>query len=205
MQRLLRRLGWIAFALIGVTILASLPSIWGDLVYPLRYQEEILRSSTEFNLPPSLVAGVIFTESHFNPQATSRVGARGLMQLMPATAAGIAQRLEDPNFTPDKLYDPATNIRYGSYYLRNLLDRYNGDIDVALAGYNGGPGVAGRYAISRDAPIPLETSGFIVKVKRARDTYSKIYGQDLASNIGEKLRQEEPKTLFDKVFGWIFT
>lgn len=213
-HRRIRRLLWLLFAASGVLVLVLLPKIWGDLVYPLRYKEEILTAAKEFNLEPTLITGVIFTESHFNPRATSRVGARGLMQLMPGTAAGIANKLGDTSYTADKLYEPATNIRYGSYYLRSLLDRY-GEVDVVLVGYNGGPGVANRYAVSRSAPIPQESAQFITKVKRARDAYTELYGADLSrapadpsaprSDLATKLkREDQPRSFWDQLFSWVF-
>lgn len=213
-QRRVRRILWLTLAAIGVLVLVLLPKIWGDLVYPLRYQEQILAAAEEFNLEPTFICGVIFTESHFNPQATSRVGARGLMQIMPATAVGIARQLGVENFTVDQLYDPNVNIRFGSYYLRNLLDRYS-ETDVVLAAYNGGPGVANRYAASRSAPIPQETAGFIVKVKRAQAKYLELYGAklgylppeptptrlDLENQLKEATQQP---SFWDRLIGWIF-
>ena len=220
-QRRLRRILWLMLAAIGVVILVLLPKIWGDLVYPLRYQDEIIQSASEFNVEPTFIAGVIFTESHFNPRATSRVGARGLMQIMPATGAGIARQLGVTDFSTDQLYDPAINIRFGTYYLRNLLDRYT-EQEVVLAAYNGGPGVASRYAASRSAPIPQETAGFIGKVKRAQEKYAELYGTDLQtgspagplptisetptpSDLGSKLkRDDQPPSFWHQIVGWLF-
>lgn len=205
-QRTVRRTLWIVFALAITIILVLLPRIWSDLVYPLRYENLIIQSAAEFNIPPTLLAGLIFTESRFNERATSHVGARGLTQIMPATGAGIASRLGDTDYTADKLYEPATAIRYGAYYVRNLLDRYGNDVDVALAGYNGGPGVATRYQADRNASIPAETAGFIIKVKRHRDIYRDLYGEGLitGSDISGQIRQTEPPTLWENVFGWLF-
>lgn len=211
-QRRMRRTLWLLFATLGVLVLFFLPRIWGDLVYPLRYQDHILKYSKEFNVPPTLIAGVIYTESHYNPVATSRVGARGLMQIMPATGAGLARQLGDGSYSVEKLYDPETNIRYGTYYLRSLLDTYGNDVDVVLVAYNGGSSAANRYQASRSANIPLETSGFIVKVKRARDNYAQIYGTDLSAgsattlaDLSGKVKKEETKTFWDQMFGWLFT
>ncbi len=191
-------------------ILLSLPNIWADLVYPLPQPiaDSILTSAREFNVPPSLVAGVIYVESHYNVKATSRVGARGLMQIMPATARGIANRLGETGFSEDQLYDPAVNVRYGTFYLHELLDGYNNNLDLVLAAYNGGGAAANRLAASGTGAIPLETAGFIVKVKNAQATYIRLYGEDLgtktSSNIGEKLRQTEPTSLWDRIFGRLF-
>ncbi|MBI4175103.1 lytic transglycosylase domain-containing protein [Candidatus Berkelbacteria bacterium] len=204
-RRSLHRLIWLAFAGLALIILLLLPNIWADLVYPLKYETYILQAAAEFDLPPTLIAGVIYTESRFNEKATSHVGARGLMQIMPGTGAGIAQNLgEGDLYTADKLYDPAINIRYGSYYLRNLHDRYNNNLEAVLAAYNGGPGAAGNYLETGTAYLPRETIGFIGKVKAARDTYEQIYGVDLGSNITEQIQQPAERSLWDRVFGWLF-
>ena len=80
------------------------------------------------------------------------------MQIMPATAAGIARQLGVEDFSVDQLYDPAINTRFSVAIICAIwLDRYT-EKDVVLAAYNGGPGVANRYAASRSAPIPQETS-----------------------------------------------
>lgn len=206
MSRRVHRILWLLFAATGVLVLLSLPNIWADLVYPLPtpIADNILASSEEFNVSPSLVAGVIYVESHYNPKATSRVGARGLMQIMPATARGISNRLSDVGFTEDKLYEPATNIRYGTFYLHELLDGYGNNLDLVLAAYNGGGAVANRLAASGTSAIPLETASFIVKVKHAQETYARLYGEDLGSHIGDDLRQEEPVSLWDRIFGRLF-
>src|SRR3990167_4277025 len=83
------------------------PEIWGDVIYPLEYKDEIAKSSQEFNIEKNLIAAIIYSESHFNPKAGSGAGAKGLMQLMPATAAGVAKNIEMTDYTFSNIYDPA--------------------------------------------------------------------------------------------------
>jgi soluble lytic murein transglycosylase len=106
--------------------------------YPLEYEETILAEARKHDLPPALVAGIIRQESAFDPRATSPVGARGLMQLMPATAKETAQRI-DRRIAGDGVYEPELNIQLGTAYFRQLLDGFDGNVELALAGYNGGP------------------------------------------------------------------
>lgn len=202
-QHRLRRLILALFALLGVGLILVLPRIWGDLVYPLDHEVLILDASEQYQVSPTLVAAVIYTESRFNDRAVSRVGARGLMQIMPATGAGIAKRLGEADFNTDQLFDPATNIRYGTYYLRYLLDRYDNQIDLALAAYNGGGAAANRF---RESPhlVPSETLGYVSKVQRSELRYRELYGESLGKDIANQLKEEAPPTLWEKVFGWLF-
>ncbi len=106
--------------------------------YPLEYEDTIRAQAKAHGLSAALVAGIIRQESAFDPRATSPVGARGLMQLMPGTARETAQRL-DRRLPAGALYDPKVSIELGTAYLRQLLDSFDGNVELAVAGYNGGP------------------------------------------------------------------
>lgn len=94
--------------------------------YPIRYAAEVNAAAAEFDLEPAYLYAVILAESSFRPDAVSSVGALGLMQVMPETGEWIAGKLDlSDSFTADMLTDPALNVRFGSWYLRYLLNRYS--------------------------------------------------------------------------------
>ena len=128
---------------------------------PTSFENIIKTASRRYGVEEGLIKAVIKMESNFNPKAVSHAGARGLMQLMPGTAAGLGVR---------DSFDPEQNIMAGTRFLRDMLDRYNGDVDQALAAYNWGPGNVDK---SRGAFLPRETREYLVKVKRY---YSQFVG-----------------------------
>lgn len=147
------------------------PHVWGEAVYPLDYRDSIKKYSIERNLHPNFVAAVIFTESRFHKDSVSSAGAVGLMQLMPATAGGIAAELGEPM---GNLRDPGTNIKYGTYYLRELMDKFDGNTEIVSAAYNAGAGRADQYR-TEGVPLPFETQNFIQKIKKAQINYEEVY------------------------------
>lgn len=165
----------------GLLIFAifALPRILAEIAYPLEYEEIIIAEAKAHDLDPFLVAAVIYAESRYNPRAMSYVGARGLMQLMPTTASGIAGRMGDSDFTVDKLFDPQTNIEYGTFHLQGLMGRYNRNVPAALAGYNGGGGVGDRYIRGDRTTIPRETLNYVTKVTNAEKQYRSLYADRL--------------------------
>lgn len=115
-------------------------------------EDVVSRASRRYGVEAGLIKAVIKAESNFNPRAVSPVGAQGLMQLMPATARGLG--------VTDS-FDPEQNVMAGTKFLRDLLARYNGNVDKALAAYNWGPGNVDR----KPHLLPRETREYLVKVK----------------------------------------
>lgn len=113
---------------------------FGREIYPFPYRESITHQAITNGVDPFLMVALIKTESNFNPDATSKVGARGLLQIMPDTGQWIAQQMNLMDFTTDKLYNPETSIKMGSWYLANLYKEFQGNRVLALAAYNAGRG-----------------------------------------------------------------
>lgn len=161
----------------------ALPPAWWQLLYPLRYGERLRTRSARWDLDPHLVAGLIRQESAFAPRTRSPVGARGLMQIMPATGRALA-RLEGLTYQVSRLYDPVVNIRFGTRYLRQLLDEFGDRPELALAGYNAGPHRV-RAWTQRDLSIPAEqfieeipfteTRNYVKLVLRNEMLYRRLY------------------------------
>ncbi len=146
--------------------------------YPLRYESIVNAHARNYTLDPALLAAVIYTESQFDADAESPAGAIGLMQLLPSTAEGIALRTGGGAFVVSDLLDPEINVRYGSWYLRNLLGRY-GDIETALAAYHAGQGNVDEW---REQGVGIqfpETLAYVDKVLRLRDVYRSAYADEL--------------------------
>lgn len=129
-------------------------------VPPAELDALVERNAATWQVDPALVKAVIANESGFDANATSGVGAQGLMQLMPDTAASLGVR--DP-------YDPAQNVAGGTRYLRGLLDRFGGDKRLAIAAYNAGPGAVAKYG---DVPPYRETRNYVQNVLASFDKYS---------------------------------
>ena len=141
-----------------------------------RYAKIINEISAEYNVDPSVVFAVAEVESHYNPKAESKVGAIGIMQLMPKTATWIAQCLSIEEFKEEDLYDAQTNIRFGAWYLSYLYTVFKEDWQV-FAAYNAGEGVVKNWIEDENfkkEDIPYsETAFYVKKVERAAARYAK--------------------------------
>ncbi len=136
---------------------------------------DIIRSESKIQgVSPHLVAAVIFTESHFRTKANSEVGAMGLMQLMPETASEMALNEKIPDFEVDDLYRPEVNIRLGTRYLRELLDRFPSE-EQALAAYNAGPTRVDEWNRTNSGIVYRETQAYVKNVLRHRKALKMLY------------------------------
>lgn len=188
-------------------IIASL--VIGVLVstlYPMNYKEEIKSYSYKNGIDPFLVAALINVESNYNKDAISSKDARGLMQIGPQTGLWAKDELGIENYTEDLLFDPATNIKIGTWYLTKLNTEFKGNLDNILAAYNAGSGNVSKWL--KDSQycndntnlhtIPFkETEEYVRKVKRHHKIYTIIYKpfidktfiyEDLYMNAINKLR-----------------
>ncbi len=168
----------------------SLPIAWPELIWP---------ASEQTDLDPMLVLAVIRKESLYRADAVSSAGAVGLMQVMPTTGALVAARLNEPTFSPRRLSNPETSIRYGTAYLSWLSERFEGVLPLMIGAYNAGP-----YAVSswlngpKDQPIALddwteqipyrETRRYVKAVLGAYGAYVEAYHPEQAVSIDLKAK-----------------
>jgi soluble lytic murein transglycosylase-like protein len=173
-----------AFPALGGPYQASVPAEVLFAYYPLTFGDQIRECARATGLPGHLIAGIIRQESAFDPRATSPVGARGLMQLMPLTAREVAGKV-GVGYTPDGLYDPAMSVRLGSVYFRELLDRFDGNVELALASYNGGPNRIQRLWTEKGPDAQLadfvetldldESRNYVKRILVLADSYRQLY------------------------------
>lgn len=182
-----RRAAWGGIAVLAGLVLAFLIAngtfdhAIKELTLPLQHEDVIRQQAREKNVDAALIAAVIYAESKFEDQESS-AGARGLMQITPEAAATIARNSEATSFELKDLGDPEINIRYGTFLLHELLERYDGDEAAALAAYNAGPGNADKWGGAdlsvADIPFP-ETRAYVEEVLEKRDEYRRKYAKEL--------------------------
>ena len=178
----------ICAALVAIYFLISLPTVQKKFLYPFPYRTTVENYSARWQVDKFLTIAVMKVESNFSEAAHSSSGAVGLMQIMPETAAWIAYRLEE---TPEEivcdiknLREPETNIRYGTWYLAELEDEFNGNDVLALAAYNAGRGNVREWMTKNNwdenfsdvDKIPYaETRDYVKRVLHCREKYAKLY------------------------------
>ncbi|HEX6899484.1 MAG TPA: transglycosylase SLT domain-containing protein [Thermoanaerobaculia bacterium] len=173
-----------AFPALGGAYQASVPAEILFAYYPLEHEDAIRGYAREAGVPASLVAGIIRQESAFDERATSPVGARGLMQVMPLTAQEVSRKVGIP-YRPESLYDPEVSVQLGSTYIGELLRRFDGNVELALAGYNGGPNRIQRLW-SESGPEPRmddfletldidESRNYVKRILILADSYRQLY------------------------------
>ncbi len=182
-KNILKLAAWIAGALLLMLIICGIliPSALKQY-FKLDYRDWIASYSDDNQLDPFLVSSVIFCESGFDPNAVSRAGARGLMQVMPATGKEIADLLQE-RYDEDQLFDPETSIRYGTYYLGIQMERFRNNPAAVLAAYNAGPHRVEQWineygfdSRNHIAYIPFkETDKYVDKVLLVQTIYKVLY------------------------------
>jgi soluble lytic murein transglycosylase len=173
--------------LIAVLIASAVNHAVNKLGLPLTNASVIRKQAAAKRLDPALIAGVIYAETKFEPRESS-AGAEGLMQILPETAYFIAHLSGGSAFTASDLATPSINVAYGSYYLRYLLDHYDGDEMLAVAAYNAGLANVDRWVAAAKAkggeltvatiPFP-ETRAYVERVQSAQRDYRSAYARQL--------------------------
>jgi soluble lytic murein transglycosylase-like protein len=160
----------------------SVPPYFLKMYYPIRYKDVIKKNAERNGVDPFLVMALVLQESYFNPHAKSRVGAIGLMQLMPATGQELGRQLHGV-FSVTRLTDPITNIEIGTVYLKHLINLFGGEVRLAIASYNAGQGNVAkwRHAATHKPmdefleaiPFP-ETRNYVKRVILLRSSYARM-------------------------------
>jgi soluble lytic murein transglycosylase len=173
--------------LVAVLIASGVNHAVNKLGLPLSNVGTIRKQAAEKRLDPALIAAVIYAESKFEPRESS-AGAEGLMQILPETAYFIAHLSGGSAFTASDLATPSINLAYGSYYLRYLLDHYDGNEMLAVAAYNAGLANVDRWVARAKAngreltvaaiPFP-ETRAYVERVQSAQREYRSAYARQL--------------------------
>jgi soluble lytic murein transglycosylase len=163
--------------------------LWRDawqFAWPEPYGPPVQSATREFEFDRALVYAIMREESLYRPQVESAAGARGLMQLIPPTASRIARALDVSGFSPENLYQPDTNIRFGTYHLKELLEQFDGSRAHAIAAYNAGPEAVQGW-LAREGPladdafvdsVPYgETRRYLRRVLRSYRMYRLLYAE----------------------------
>ena len=161
--------------------------MWDAHTHPKDYVDYVEQYAEEYDVPADVIWAVIKVESDFDPLAESSVGARGLMQMMPATFDWLTGKEHLGEHLPDTaLYTPEVSIRYGAYYLRYLHQKFD-NWETVFAAYNGGEGNVAKWLADPQYSdgqgnltyIPFEeTRNYVTKVKNARQAYRELYGEE---------------------------
>jgi soluble lytic murein transglycosylase len=187
-RRVLGTITAIVVAVLFVSVVASMVhQAASNLALPLSDASIIREQAAQKDLDPALIAAVIYAESKFEPRPSS-AGAQGLMQILPTTAYYLAHLSGGTRFTAGDLATPSINLAYGSYYLRYLLDHYNGDEMLAVAAYNAGltnvdewvahARARGTQLSAEAIPFP-ETREYVRRVLSAQAEYRATYPHQL--------------------------
>ena len=178
----------VLLVLAAALVLAALPGLWGRaerFLYPRKYDDMVQKWAQTYDLDPLLVDAFIRTESGFDPQATSSVDARGLMQVTEETFIWLRSKIApDEGLLFANLYDPETGIRFGCYYLHLCMERYHGDVATAAAAYHSGWGTVDALLRQEEHSADGETlqgfpynqmNHYVKKITSCYEAYQRIY------------------------------
>jgi len=187
MSRLARhknRLLYIGIILLLFVITSAIAPVIFKEMFPIPHAELVEKYAQEYHLQIPLIYAVMKAESGFREEVESPKGAIGLMQITKKTGTWIASRLEVADFSPEALKNPETNIRFGCWYLSYLMERFNGNSELALAAYNAGEGTVTAWEESglilwKDMKIQKlpyeETEKYLIRVNRIYFVYKTLY------------------------------
>ena len=177
-------ISWLMIALALVLVAGLSMFFVARRVFPLEHRDIIVENAERYDVDKYLIMAIIRAESSFRVTVVSHAGAIGLMQIMPQTGEHIASRIGVEDYTQDMLYDPAINIQFGTWYISQLIEQFNGNLDTALAAYNAGRnkvrGWLANEEFSTDGEnldyIPYtETRNFVSRVNLYRTIYRILY------------------------------
>ena len=159
-----------------------------EFLYPRKYSTAVQYWAKEYDVDPLLIYAFIRTESGFDPQAESNVGARGLMQITDETFQWIKSKIAaDEDLSFEDLYKADVNIRFGAYYVAQCLARYDGDVSTAAAAYHSGWGTVDRLLTTEGYSTDGKTlcvfpytqmQNYVVKIQRHYEKYQNLYQTD---------------------------
>jgi soluble lytic murein transglycosylase len=190
MPKIKRSIAVILLIAVSFGIAFGVDALWRLIergMHPDDFREIVDKYAAEYNVPAYVIFAVIDTESDFEPGAVSSAGAQGLMQMMPSTFEWLTSSDHlDENLSPNDIFEPEVSIRYGTYYLRYLFEKFY-NWDTVFAAYNGGEGNVAKWLKDRrysdtngnltDIPFK-ETREYVKKVNKAMDYYKNTYYKD---------------------------
>ncbi len=179
----MKKLFWILIlAACAVLLIAPTTDFINRQTHPIKYEDSVVKYSEEFNVPKELIFAVIKTESSFKSDAESKIGARGLMQITDVAYDWVKMRSGFEE-TFDQMYSPESNIKFGTYMLKLLLEEFESESN-ALCAYHAGWGTAQKWLKNPDyspdgqnitnIPYP-DTAWYVENVLKSRETYNKLY------------------------------
>lgn len=171
------------FIIVIIIILLSHKTVL-KMFFPLEYSSSVERYSSVYDVDPNIIYSIINVESKFNPDALSKKGAVGLMQITPKTGEYIASLLNKDDYDENSLYEPEINIEFGTFYISKLNRDFNGNLNYIFAAYNGGEGNVRKWIQNKGGTLDIddipfrETREYIKRVNRYYKLYTYLYGNN---------------------------